>query len=167
MIPRRHPVVGGAADRRAGGEGDRLRAAWNGGLGVGLRHGLRLRRAAGYVDPEYLTTYQLTDKSDVYSFGALLAELVTGRPPVERSRGGEARLTTKWALQKCRGGEAVVAMDPRMRRSPASVAAVERMLALAAQCVAAARKDRPTMRRCAMPAHQPKRLSATQDIKPS
>ncbi|CAL4919888.1 unnamed protein product [Urochloa decumbens] len=105
--------------------------------------------AAGYVDPEYLTTYQLTDKSDVYSFGVLLAELVTGRPPVERSRGGEARLTTKWALQKCRGGEAVVAMDPRMRRSPASVAAVERMLALAAQCVAAARKDRPTMRRCA------------------
>ncbi|CAL4936824.1 unnamed protein product [Urochloa decumbens] len=105
--------------------------------------------AAGYVDPEYLTTYQLTDKSDVYSFGVLLAELVTGRPPVERSRGSEARLTTKWALQKCRGGEAVVAMDPRMRRSPASVAAVERMLALAAQCVAAARKDRPTMRRCA------------------
>ncbi|RCV40146.1 hypothetical protein SETIT_9G028500v2 [Setaria italica] len=104
--------------------------------------------AAGYVDPEYLSTYQLTDKSDVYSFGVLLAELVTGRPPVERSRGGEARLTTKWAVQKCRGGEAVVAMDPRMRRSPASVAAVERMLALAAQCVAAARKDRPSMRRC-------------------
>ncbi|KAF8708638.1 hypothetical protein HU200_030018 [Digitaria exilis] len=104
--------------------------------------------AAGYVDPEYLSTYQMTDKSDVYSFGVLLVELVTGRPPVERSRGGEARLTTKWAVQKCRGGEAVVAMDPRMRRSPASVAAVERMLALAAQCVAAARKDRPSMRRC-------------------
>jgi len=104
--------------------------------------------AAGYVDPEYLSTYQLTDKSDVYSFGVLVVELVTGRPPVERSRGGEARLTTKWALQKCRGGEAVVAMDPRMRRSPASVTAVERMLALAAQCVATARKDRPSMRRC-------------------
>lgn len=104
--------------------------------------------AAGYVDPEYLSTYQLTDKSDVYSFGVLLVELVTGRPPIERSRGGEARLTTKWALQRCRAGEAVVAMDPRMRRSPASVAAVERMLALAAQCVATARDDRPSMRRC-------------------
>ena len=42
----------------------------------------------------------------------------------------------------------MVAMDPRMRRSPASVTAVERMLALAAQCVATARKDRPSMRRC-------------------
>ncbi|XP_066334595.1 calmodulin-binding receptor-like cytoplasmic kinase 2 isoform X2 [Miscanthus floridulus] len=104
--------------------------------------------AAGYVDPEYLSTYQLTDKSDVYAFGVLLVELVTGRPPIERSRGGEARLTTKWALQRCRAGEAVVAMDPRMRRSPASVAAVERMLALAAQCVATARDDRPSMRRC-------------------
>ncbi|CAD6215262.1 unnamed protein product [Miscanthus lutarioriparius] len=104
--------------------------------------------AAGYVDPEYLSTYQLTDKSDVYAFGVLLVELVTGRPPIERSCGGEARLTTKWALQRCRAGEAVVAMDPRMRRSPASVAAVERMLALAAQCVATARDDRPSMRRC-------------------
>ncbi|AQK61846.1 Receptor protein kinase TMK1 [Zea mays] len=106
------------------------------------------RSAAGYVDPEYLITYQLTDKSDVYAFGVLLVELATGRPPVERSRGGEARLTTKWALQKCRAGEAVVAMDPRMRRSPASVAAVERTLALAAQSVAAARDERPSMRRC-------------------
>ncbi|CAD6207428.1 unnamed protein product [Miscanthus lutarioriparius] len=133
--------------------------------------------AAGYVDPEYLSTYQLTDKSDVYAFGVLLVELVTGRPPIERSRGGEARLTTRWvrketnnpriayvsaelrcsqpcrgramqALQRCRAGEAVVAMDPRMRRSPASVAAVERTLALAAQCVATARDDRPSMRRC-------------------
>ncbi|XP_062212887.1 calmodulin-binding receptor-like cytoplasmic kinase 2 isoform X2 [Phragmites australis] len=107
-----------------------------------------VKGAAGYVDPEYLSTYQLTDKSDVYSFGVLLVELVTGRPPVERSHGGEARLTTKWALQKYRGGEAVVAMDPRMRRSPATVAAVEKMLALAEQCVTPARKDRPSMRRC-------------------
>ncbi|TVU44327.1 hypothetical protein EJB05_03763 [Eragrostis curvula] len=107
-----------------------------------------VKGAAGYVDPEYLRTYQLTDKSDVYSFGVLLVELVTGRPPVERSRGGEPRLTTKWALQKRRGGEAVVAMDPRMRRSPASVATAERMMALAEQCVAPARKDRPSMRRC-------------------
>jgi len=56
--------------------------------------------AAGYVDPEYLSTYQLTDKSDVYAFGVLLVELVTGRPPIERSRGGEARLTTKWVRKE-------------------------------------------------------------------
>ncbi|XP_037444221.1 calmodulin-binding receptor-like cytoplasmic kinase 2 isoform X2 [Triticum dicoccoides] len=103
---------------------------------------------AGYVDPEYLGTLQLTDKSDVYSFGVLLVELVTGRPPIERRRGLEPRATTKWALQKFRGGDAVVAMDPRVRRSPASVAAVEGMLRLAEQCVMPARQDRPSMRRC-------------------
>ncbi|KAL6893775.1 hypothetical protein ACP4OV_007873 [Aristida adscensionis] len=121
-------------------------AASGSGSGSGATPG---RGAAGYVDPEYLSTYELTEKSDVYSFGVLLVELVTGRPPVERSRGGEPRLTTKWALQKWRGGEAVVAMDPRMRRSPASVAAAERALALAGQCVAPAREERPSMRRCA------------------
>uniref|UniRef100_A0ACD5X9M1 Uncharacterized protein n=1 Tax=Avena sativa TaxID=4498 RepID=A0ACD5X9M1_AVESA len=103
---------------------------------------------AGYVDPEYLGTLQLTDKSDVYSFGVLLVELVTGRPPIERRPGLEPRATTKWAMQKFRGGDAVVAMDPRMRRSPASVEAVEGMLRLAEQCVGPARKDRPSMRRC-------------------
>ncbi|KAM0895280.1 hypothetical protein ACQ4PT_023933 [Festuca glaucescens] len=103
---------------------------------------------AGYVDPEYMVTLQLTDKSDVYSFGVLLVELVTGRPPIERRPGLEPRATTKWAMQKFRVGDAVVAMDPRMRRSPASVAAVEGMLRLAEQCVAPARKDRPSMRRC-------------------
>jgi len=100
----------------------------------------------GYVDPEYLGTLQLTDKSDVYSFGVLLVELVTGRPPIERRPGLEPRATTKWAMQKFRGGDAVVAMDPRMRRSPASVEAVEGMLRLAEQCVGPARKDRPSMR---------------------
>jgi hypothetical protein len=52
------------------------------------------------------------------------------------------------AMQKFRGGDAVVAMDPRMRRSPASVATVEAILRLAEQCLAPVRKDRPSMRRC-------------------
>uniref|UniRef100_A0A0E0GVU9 Protein kinase domain-containing protein n=1 Tax=Oryza nivara TaxID=4536 RepID=A0A0E0GVU9_ORYNI len=106
------------------------------------------KSAAGYVDPEYLSTYELTDKSDVYSFGVLLVELVTGRPPIERRRDLDPRPTTKWALQRFRGGEVVVAMDPRIRRSPASVATVEKVMELAEQCIAPARKERPSMRRC-------------------
>ncbi|KAG8061590.1 hypothetical protein GUJ93_ZPchr0003g16995 [Zizania palustris] len=108
----------------------------------------QVKGAAGYVDPEYLSTYELTDKSDVYSFGVLLVELVTGRPPIERRRDLDPRPTTKWALHRYRGGEVVVAMDPRIRRSPASVETVEQVMELAEQCMATARKDRPSMRWC-------------------
>lgn len=110
-----------------------------------------VKGTAGYVDPEYLRTNQLTDRSDVYSFGVLLVEIVTGRRPIERGRGRgrQQRLTTEWALRKCRNGDAVVVMDPRMRRSRAVVAAVEKVMALAAECTAPDRAARPGMRRCA------------------
>lgn len=53
------------------------------------------------------------------------------------------------ALRRLRDGEVVVAMDPRLRRSIASIQAVERVLKLARHCLAPSRLSRPSMRQCA------------------
>nr|KAJ0200277.1 hypothetical protein LSAT_V11C600299710 [Lactuca sativa] len=67
----------------------------------------QVKGTAGYLDPEYLSTYQLTDRSDVYSFGVLLVDMVTGRLPIEINKAPNEKLTTKWfsvAETKRRGG---------------------------------------------------------------
>ncbi|KAK4382451.1 Calmodulin-binding receptor-like cytoplasmic kinase [Sesamum angolense] len=109
----------------------------------------QIKGTAGYLDPEYLRMYQLTEKSDIYSFGVLLVEMVTGRRPIESKRSADERVTIEWALRKLKDGEIVVAMDPRLRRNLASIQAVERVLKLSCQCLSSSRLSRPSMRRCA------------------
>lgn len=53
------------------------------------------------------------------------------------------------AMQKLKGGDAVLVMDWRMRRSPASIMALENILKLARQCLASTKESRPSMRKCA------------------
>ncbi|KAL8268518.1 hypothetical protein R6Q59_002316 [Mikania micrantha] len=109
----------------------------------------QVKGTAGYLDPEYLRTYQLTEKSDVYSFGILLVELVTGRRPIEAKRELKERVTAKWALKRFTDGFAISVLDPKLEKSEANGVALEKILELALQCVNSHRRNRPTMRRCA------------------
>lgn len=64
---------------------------------TGVTHvSTQVKGTAGYLDPEYLKTYQLTEKSDVFSFGVLLVEMISGRRPIEPKRELKERITAKW-----------------------------------------------------------------------
>ncbi|KAJ6972366.1 calmodulin-binding receptor-like cytoplasmic kinase 2 [Populus alba] len=109
----------------------------------------QVKGTAGYLDPEYLRTYQLTEKSDVYSFGVLLVELVSGRRPIEAKREIKERITAKWAVKKFAEGNAILILDPKLKCTAANNLALEKILELALQCLAPHRQSRPSMRKCA------------------
>ncbi|XVF22512.1 hypothetical protein REPUB_Repub12eG0179000 [Reevesia pubescens] len=108
----------------------------------------QVKGTAGYLDPEYLRTYQLTEKSDVFSFGVLLVELVTGRRPIESKRELRERITAKWAMKKFTDGDAISTLDPMVDLTAGTNLALEKILELALQCLAPRRQSRPSMRRC-------------------
>lgn len=109
----------------------------------------QVKGTAGYLDPEYLRTYQLTQKSDVYSFGVLLVELFTGRRPIEPKRDVKERITGKWAYQMFLDGKAVETLDPKLERSSSAYLMIEKLLELAFECAAPTRKERPRMKKAA------------------
>ncbi|KAE8693837.1 Calmodulin-binding receptor-like cytoplasmic kinase 2 [Hibiscus syriacus] len=108
----------------------------------------QVKGTAGYLDPEYLRTYQLTEKSDVYSFGVLLVELVTGRRPIEPKRELNERITPRWAMKKFTDGDAISALDPLLEQTVGTNLALKKILELALQCLAPRRQSRPSMRMC-------------------
>ncbi|KAJ8900659.1 hypothetical protein K2173_025436 [Erythroxylum novogranatense] len=109
----------------------------------------QIKGTAGYLDPEYLKTYQLTEKSDVYSFGVLLVELLSGRRPIEPRREIKERVTSKWAVNKFIAGETILILDPKLERSAANNLALEKIMELSVQCMGPRRQSRPSMKRCA------------------
>jgi serine/threonine protein kinase len=105
----------------------------------------------GYIDPEYYTTYQLTDKSDVYSFGVVLLELIFAKPAIDFQRGGENASLVKYAKQYIRSGDLEPVIDEclletyndKAGNGKESILHVGR---LAMQCTQIQSKARPSMR---------------------
>ncbi|CAM8914556.1 unnamed protein product [Rhodiola kirilowii] len=105
----------------------------------------RVKGTMGYLDPEYMRTFQLTPKSDVYSFGVLLIEILTGRKPVEVKRPRDERVTLIWAFKNYNEGSVVRLVDPRMQET-IDARVLYKMFGLAIQCAAPVRSDRPDMK---------------------
>ncbi|CAL5339454.1 unnamed protein product [Camellia sinensis] len=105
----------------------------------------KVKGTVGYLDPEYMRTYQLTPKSDVYSFGILLLEILTGRRPLELKRPAEERVTLRWAFNTYNEGSIMDMVDPLMNEI-VNEDILAKMFELAFQCAAPTRADRPDMK---------------------
>ncbi|KAE8688152.1 sucrose-phosphate synthase family protein [Hibiscus syriacus] len=90
----------------------------------------KLKGTVGYLDPEYMKTYHLTAKSDVYSFGVVLLEILTGRRP---------------AFRMYNEGHIVELVDGMMEEE-VDAEILMKIFALAFQCAAPTRNDRPQMK---------------------
>ncbi|KAL6633290.1 hypothetical protein ACP70R_025961 [Stipagrostis hirtigluma subsp. patula] len=119
-----------------------------GGAGEATHVTTQVKGTAGYLDPEYLKTCQLTDRSDVYSFGVLLVELASARRPIETKREMKERLTARWAMGRFIDGAAADVLDPHLARTAAAERALEMLLELAFRCMGPVRQDRPAMSDC-------------------
>ncbi|XP_065047883.1 LRR receptor-like serine/threonine-protein kinase IOS1 [Musa acuminata AAA Group] len=99
----------------------------------------------GYVDPDYHSTYRLTEKSDVYSFGIVLLELVTGLPAVLKFL--ETGHILQWVRQGLAQGTVADVVDPRLQQQQqqCDMYSVRRVVDLALHCTALNSNERPTM----------------------
>ncbi|CAM0953333.1 unnamed protein product [Alopecurus aequalis] len=98
----------------------------------------------GYLDPDYMLDYQLTDKNDVYSFGVLLLELLTGKKPLCKQRKSLTVL-----FQESMGDGTLHQLLDRDIVDEASTGVVRQVVELASQCLVIPGTRRPAMRRVA------------------
>ncbi|TKY63926.1 U-box domain-containing protein 33 [Spatholobus suberectus] len=87
-----------------------------------------------YLDPEFLTSGELTPKSDVYSFGIILLRLITGKPALGITK------EVQYALD---AGKLKSLLDPLAGDWPFMLA--EQLARLALRCCEMNRKSRPDL----------------------
>ncbi|KAK4483768.1 hypothetical protein RD792_010971 [Penstemon davidsonii] len=103
----------------------------------------------GYLDPEYFQTSQLTEKSDVYSFGVVLAELMTGKKPIDMERRQDKRNLTAYFTISIKEDRLFQILEPRVVRE-GSLDQLQAVGELIKRCLNLNGEDRPTMKEVAM-----------------
>ncbi|KAG8063956.1 hypothetical protein GUJ93_ZPchr0004g40374 [Zizania palustris] len=98
----------------------------------------------GYLDPEYLLKFELTDKSDVYSFGVVLLELLTRRKPLSKDK---VSLTSVFQ-EAMTEGYFLELIDKEIMHED-NMGLIRELAVLACQCLVMAGESRPAMSRVA------------------
>nr|ACG25307.1 WAK80 - OsWAK receptor-like protein kinase [Zea mays] len=102
----------------------------------------------GYLDPEYMQTYELTDKSDVYSFGVVLLELLTGKKAFDLQGSEQDRSLSMRFLYAMKENRLEDILDDQIKNSE-SIEYLEEIAELARQCLEMSGVNRPTMKEVA------------------
>ncbi|KAG6549668.1 hypothetical protein Mapa_008647 [Marchantia paleacea] len=103
-----------------------------------------VRGTAGYLDPEYYSTQQLTEKSDVFSFGIVLLEVICGREPLNVKRPRSEWSLLEWVRPYIREGNIQPVIDPAIAASY-TTESLWRVIETALQSVEPQSSRRPTM----------------------
>lgn len=97
----------------------------------------------GYVDPEYSSSYRLTEKSDVYSFGVVLLKIITSRPVIEKFTDENIHIS-QWVSFMLAQGDIINIVDPRLQGA-FNMNSAWKAVEIAMLCVSSTSTRRPTM----------------------
>ncbi|KAK3144241.1 hypothetical protein QOZ80_4AG0310470 [Eleusine coracana subsp. coracana] len=112
----------------------------------------------GYLDPEYMQTFQLTNKSDVYSFGVILLEVLTGQVPLKLNGPEEQRSLSSNFLSAMKENNLDVLLPSHIKEHE-STELIRGLAELAKQCLDMCGMNRPTMKEIADELNRLRRLS--------
>lgn len=103
----------------------------------------------GYLDPECISTRQLTEKSDVYSFGVVLLELITRKPAIYTDASNETRNLASSFVSVMNQNKLRDILDDQIVVDGGAMELLQDVAELALRCVSVKREERPTMKEVA------------------
>ncbi|KAI3743435.1 hypothetical protein L1987_61144 [Smallanthus sonchifolius] len=97
-----------------------------------------------YAAPEYIETGHLSTKCDVWSYGVFLYELITGRPPLDRSRPRNEKKLLEWVKPYLDVKRLKLIIDSRLE-GKYSIKSAQKLSFIASRCLRKDPKSRPNM----------------------
>jgi len=102
----------------------------------------------GYLDPEYMQTYELTDKSDVYSFGVVLLELLTRKKAFNLEGPEQDKSLSMVFICAMKENKLEDILDDQIKNDE-NMEYLEEIAELARQCLEMSGVNRPSMKEVA------------------